>query len=832
MKRSTLSLLLTFGSLLWMTGAGNASEAALFSFQDSSEMARWKSVHLSPPLRQPSERFAMPPGVFSFRLVAPAWKAGQPEWPTWRADRLNVSDWSGYDRLLLEMVNPTEHPQLVGIKVADEETSSIATAHWAGTKVLLPPLTHERAQLPLSTMLKGMLKDRLDPTQMKTLLLYATRPPAPFEFHLVKATLLKPGEALPPLSGEWVSSMRALRLSVPIRRVDEALAEVAKSAALTQPWAAARQAGLRQEAKELLEQANSATGDVEALAGKLDTLALQIRRLPSLAKLEIEEGGYAVAWASPMVKVLPRDMPLDGVLPQKVPTVSLARREHESIQLVVVAMEKHLDDVRVEAGSFKMEDGTPLPDESLHLSTVGFVKTGPAAYDRDYSGWWPDPLLDFLPSVAVTQHEAQSFWLRVHAREGQKPGIYRGEVKVSVSGAPATVRQLAIHVRDFTLPAVAPIPVSIPAGTASYFKAFSSQPWEKLKYQVADFQADYLIGWDNLYVFTPPDWEVLEYQRKQGRLQPFTLYPLGLGGVERQRLKEMHDQPDGDAYRSYLAKIKAEIAPVYAEAKRRNLLDQARFYGMDEVPLDFAGVVQRVARDLKEAFPGVPVATTTADFDYGLGAKEDAIDIWIPLLHEYDPLKAQKARERGKKVWWYNCKTPAHPYPNQFTEYPAIELRLLHGAMSARFQPDGFLYYCLFRLWTQPGTPKRTAVDHGPYTNWEPCALAFTPTDRYNGEGYLAYPGPDGRPLASIRLENFRDGFEDLHYWKLLEAAVVRVEAEGEQTPWLEAARKALKVPDSLVKSPHEFTLEPERVIAWRDQIATLLETQPKETTP
>ena len=38
-----------------------------------------------------------------------------------------------------------------------------------------------------------------------------------------------------------------------------------------------------------------------------------------------------------------------------------------------------------------------------------------------------------------------------------------------------------------------------------------------------------------------------------------------------------------------------------------------------------------------------------------------------------------------------------------------------------------------------------------------------------NGDGYLTYVGPDGIPLPSIRLENFRDGLEDYAYAKILE---------------------------------------------------------------
>jgi len=44
----------------------------------------------------------------------------------------------------------------------------------------------------------------------------------------------------------------------------------------------------------------------------------------------------------------------------------------------------------------------------------------------------------------------------------------------------------------------------------------------------------------------------------------------------------------------------------------------------------------------------------------------------------------------------------------------------------------------------------------------------------YNGDGAWLCVGPDGTPLATQRLENFRDGLEDFAYVKILEAHRVR----------------------------------------------------------
>ena len=78
----------------------------------------------------------------------------------------------------------------------------------------------------------------------------------------------------------------------------------------------------------------------------------------------------------------------------------------------------------------------------------------------------------------------------------------------------------------------------------------------------------------------------------------------------------------------------------------------------------------------------------------------------------------------------------------------------------------------------------------------------------FNGEGCIAGVGPDGIPLPTVRLENFRDGLEDLAYARLLEKKTGRV----------------TQVPEALVKSLTEFALDPEALYAWRDRLADALE--------
>ena len=91
------------------------------------------------------------------------------------------------------------------------------------------------------------------------------------------------------------------------------------------------------------------------------------------------------------------------------------------------------------------------------------------------------------------------------------------------------------------------------------------------------------------------------------------------------------------------------------------------------------------------------------------------------------------------------------------------------------------------------------------------------------------YFGPDGTPLPTIRLENFRDGLEDYAYFRILEAIVRRREATGgvpdaAATAWLAAAKAALVVPDTLVRSMTEYSRDPAQLHAWRERLGDLID--------
>ena len=195
--------------------------------------------------------------------------------------------------------------------------------------------------------------------------------------------------------------------------------------------------------------------------------------------------------------------------------------------------------------------------------------------------------------------------------------------------------------------------------------------------------------------------------------------------------------------------------------------------------------------------PGIRFATTSFNDALGTDGRLGQMDIFVPQTVKYDPALAEKARAAGHEVWWYYANDQLAPHANAFTDGQPIEQRLLMGAMAARYRPDGFLYYQSSYF----NSPK--CVTFGPYTDWTPDSWS-----NQHGDATWMAVGPDGEPLTTQRLENFRDGLEDLAYVKLAEAA----------------SGRPVKVPETVFSTLENFNDDPAAVEAWRDRLADIIE--------
>ena len=756
-------------------------------------------------------------GQYAFYFKSGPWRDGLDEWPSFNLNT-SVRDWRSYDRLVIDLVSVGEGNDSLSTFIC-APTGRVQNGLNAHTT--LPARGCSQWVIPLRDW-----PETCDPANIGRVHLFLDHP-RDVRVFIDRITLLAEGEGVPVPDSPLVA-----RDLIPF---------------LSQ--AASETAAAKRELATVKGDLAAAKDDAAALRARFRSY-YSFRE--ACLKARQDASKMSVGLASSMVKVQPRGPDIPAA-PATEATVRLARNERESVQVVVVPGDRALKGVRVHVADLRRADGAVFASTNVACDVVGYVHTvrkppyavggwkspnaasGSRATEKAATGWWPDPILDFLDGVDVADMDAQSFWIRVHCPEDQPAGLYASTLTVSADGVPSHAMPFHVRVNDFAVPRNSPLPMAItfsPGPSAQFATPeekdlnarlrkdpeFPGNLWHKHELEWGDFLADYYITMDNLYHSGKIHWDVLLRLKEQGRLGRFNLGYWGYftGGA--------------DAEAKWRSTKVAQLKEAYAKAKELGLLDHAYVYGCDEIATNWFGNIRRCVEILKEELPGVPISTTAYDHEFGVGTPLDVMDWFTPLTPKFDPDKAAKSRAAGHQVWWYICCVPHAPQANMFIECPAIEGRILMGAATARQRPDGFLYYQI-SLWNSP-----RCITSGPFTDWIPRSWT-----KYHGDGSWTCVGPDGRPLPTVRLENFRDGLEDYAYAKLLEQKLKELEGTGKREQgagerindqtnkrtnesWVRRAQAALAVPADVMKSMTQFTGNPAAVLRWRDEMADLIE--------
>lgn len=786
------------------------AQDVLFDFETGADVAAWKLRNAAQDKLVQSTSFATS-GRHSMFFSSPAWKEGMEQWPAFEV-KPPIADWRGYDRLLMDITNTGEKRPFLSMFVSDRKVPFREAFSY---RIDLPARGFKRFVIPLAGM-----PDKVDRSDIFIIHLFSQRPEDDMNLYLDNITLLKPGEEPPSIRSSFARELAGLALAglaEPAAALGEAATELAAIA--DTPASKAR----LQAHMALLNSRIAATRtalasegltveDVDQLRAELEALLSSPDRLKSVLTFERDfdrtfpgGGPMLVGLTTSMEKILPRDMPFSLNVATKA-SLSLARNEKESLQIAVMPRREGLRGVSVSVTDLKSEDGAVFPADAIDCDVVGYVETKKRPpYNVSYVGWWPDPILDFLGPVDIAEGDLQTFWVRAKAGKDQAPGLYRGTLTVSAANAEPVTLDLEVRVRNFTLPDQTPLPTAITFGERPG-QMGGVENWPRMKLVWADFLADYYIDYDSLYRSGPPDWDVIQYLHSQGRLCAFNLGNVFNAGATEE------------GFDKAIADTVARLRPAYEKAKELGLLDHAYIYGFDERPKEQFGLLERSAQALRKAFPEVLLMTTSYDHSFGLESEVKTIDAWCPLTPSFVPEIAEDARAAGKYVWWYICCGPHNPYANWFVEYAAIESRLLMGAMTTKYRPDGFLYY-LISIWND-----NKPIESGPFTDWNPVSWTT-----YHGDGNLTCAGPGGKPVPTVRLENYRDGMEDYAYACILEEIVRQYKARGDalsagERDWLKQAEEALIVPDSLVENMAMYSHDPAALYEYRERMAELID--------
>ncbi|MFD2082722.1 protein of unknown function [Actinopolymorpha cephalotaxi] len=540
------------------------------------------------------------------------------------------------------------------------------------------------------------------------------------------------------------------------------------------------------------------------------------------ARAAAPQSDFGLASADSMALVYPKDLAFTST--GSAPVVRLAKGEYESAQAVVLPYAEELHGVQAQVSSVRGPDGKPASDSDLQatIAPVGSLDTTPSsAYRRPvYKGWTPDPIRDDLTTVDVAATDVQPYWIRVHASDAAPTGTYSITLRFSADGRAARTMTVTAKVWAFAIPDQPKLLTSFqytPRITNEAYGVTDPAQQEQLRNEYWSFLNDYKIKPDQIYTvdgnpaipgdfrIRPTPVEDVVYIRDHYGLRHFNALYLNSGLLDRNKPETWQAQID-----TWLDQLDTAMASYRAAGVDQN----AYVYGFDEATGPMLQAAKQTFAAIKARFPDLPIMTTLRDNSMGVDTGlAGLVDIWVPQQDLYNQAVAERTRARGDQAWWYPDIATGHPLPNWFNGFPPIDARMLMGPMSYQAGVEGVLYYATNR-WLPDQHAAQPLVDDGIFSRFNPVTFGTTA-----GDGSLFYPGPHG-PMASIRIENFRDGMEDYNLlWTLRQELTEHPDAPD----GLRQRAEELLTARDVVTSARKFTEDPEKYRDWRLQVAGVI---------
>jgi hypothetical protein len=510
-------------------------------------------------------------------------------------------------------------------------------------------------------------------------------------------------------------------------------------------------------------------------------LALALALVAPAAAPAVEREGLAI-WVEPSTRKVFADAPPGST---REIDLAAARGEWESAQIVLRAPKAWSVTISSWPG-LKGPEGAEIPAAAIELRRIAYV---PVPYAKKS---WPDPLVPLKGPVELKAGEDVPILVTVRVPREAKPGVYRsaivvvsmdpgGEVEGSIPPITRTSIPIALRVWPFAIP---------------------ERPSVKTAFGIS---LDMALKFEGIAAGTPEAramgeryWRILV----DHRISPYEI-PCDILDPEAGKFL---DDPGLTTftipYRDDAAWVKARVD----RCREKGWLDRAYFYPWDEPVTDeqYASLRKGVEK-IRSIDPKLrivsPFFRDSAAGKPAYDALDGLVTIWCSVSAYFNPARMEEKRKKGEEVWWYVCCGPGSPYANLHLTMDAADHRVLPWQMY-RNRIEGFLYWST--------------------TYWNPAFLKSPWLDQVtvpdinkelSGDGSLLYPGklPSGEraaegPVASLRLLNLRDGFEDLEYLVLLE------KAEGREA----AGRAAAGISPELTK----FSKDPAEYERVRREIA------------
>ena len=497
--------------------------------------------------------------------------------------------------------------------------------------------------------------------------------------------------------------------------------------------------------------------------------------------------------------------------------LAAARNEFESFQLVLRS------DRPASVRSIRMEswfgiDGlargvvAALP---IQIRVVEYVQVLLRSDTWGAAGAWPDPLLPFAGPLPLPPDVNQPFYITLYVPKDTPPGRYTNTLNLELDVGGSVRIPLELRVFGFALP-------EAPSTQTAYysdvdwtwhrFQSFSErrQIWDLYMqmykaYRLAPYSPHLYapITWTN--VGTQLQVSFSDFDAAMSRyLDEFGFTAFNLFGHKSPPFPS----PLEGYFRfdtNWFVRFEVLMDRIVHHLRLRGWMDRAYCYWIDEprtndMPALIAGMdaLRAAAPDLRRllTFNVMPPEPWNSQLN-------GRVDIWTPMANLAILPRFTNRMAFGEELWWYVCVDPPAPYPNYFIDHPAWAHRIRFWAQQV-YGVRGDLYWAI-NYWARP--------DHT--SPWE--RTRSWDWSRANGDGLLVYP-PTRQPptnaqvvapIATLRLEQVREGLEDREYFWVGEKLLAQAERRlGPQDQRVQQLRERFQAALALV--PNLAQLQPE----------------------
>lgn len=491
-------------------------------------------------------------------------------------------------------------------------------------------------------------------------------------------------------------------------------------------------------------------------------------------------------------------------------SISLAKNEYESFQVVVQTHETRLTDVKLEISDLiNSKDGTKIDRDNISWRIVEYVPTIEPYYPVKYVGFWPDPLVPpYKYKFDIDPNLTQPLWVTVYAPPETIAGDYTGNVQVIADNNTIQTIPVAVHIYNFILPQTSHLKTAFDFYghiTKDRYPQSNNENDEAYHARIGDLNEKYIMA-------------MLKY-----RMNPIlNIDPTSqaeLGAVDRYLAHGLNNfaiGKKGGTFDNNWPKSNESIESLFSlyrgygeDLKLNDMLQYTYIYTWDEGDMgnpqvaQIASMIHRAYPDLKNmvCYHGIWDPADGADW-----IKD--IDIWTFQIDNFDEQRMRKLQAMGKEMWMYISGPSGTDTPNLALDFDSIDYRIIPW-LCWKYNIKGFLYWCV--NWWPLVDPFESAKN----SQWE-----------QNGNGLLFYPGKDG-PIESLRMEIFRDGMEDYEYIQILfeDLKILRREKlDKVNQKYFNESVKLLTMDGSIAASMSKFTRNGEVLNARRNAIAEKIE--------